>query len=163
MPGGPKQAIGMAAVSGWLHVTWLGPEFPKKAGAKYDVQRLGLRWFPDIRVLNSLSDGSPLLSDDTEVRVGPKGDVNAVVRLQCRVPVWYDIPFGSGTYTMQIRLGSLLIPAEDVVFEALKNAVDMSDYSGGFVNSLVIAGRFDSKDFTSDGIYSSITATLKTD
>ena len=153
-----------ATVSGWLHVTWLAPEFPKiPAETKYEVRSLRDMWRPDIRVLNSLSNADPLLSDDTKVRIGHDGDVKAVVRLQCRVPVTYmDLP---RRCFIQIRLGSLLISAEDMVFEVLKEAVDLSGspdlgYPRVAVVNSVRAVEFNSKNFTDDGVYSSIIITL---
>ena len=171
-PGGHPIKVGVSlkiydidnahTVRGWLHVTWPGPKVTQvPVMENYYGHSLRGKWRPDIRVLNSITDTNPLLSDDTEVWIGQDGNVKAVVHLQCQVRMDLSL---SGEWmnrqVMQIRLGSLLVPAENMVFEALKEAVDMSNYSGPPLDSSVTEDKFDSTSFTNDGIYSSIIVTL---
>ena len=149
----------VCTVTGWLHVEWSDPRVCRPSNGR---ARLGSAWRPDLHVLNALSsDTGPLLGDQTEVRVMKTGWVMAVVRLRCSV---HFITTESNA-EIQLKLGSHMFPADEVMFCPLDSSVDItqchdSRYDDVLGTSLVEA-TYTSRYFGGEmATFSSVVATL---
>ena len=138
---------GIAKISGWVHVQWPNGD---NSCPSYTRGQIGKEaWRPDIRVLNDLSDRSPLITDLTEVRCLEGGTQSAVVPLHCECNICYNVYSQHGHKDIiEIYLGSLLVPSSEVELTPAAPSVDTAGCKGWIPKSCQIGtAKYNTESF----------------